>query len=66
MWHGKISPDAWHLRRGCTNWRTHRMIHVAEGTVWQVETRERWLRDLNAQRELVAQDCPGGAIVLGE
>jgi len=38
--------------------QSHRMIHVVECDSWQVEQRVAWLRHLNAQRELIAQDCP--------
>ncbi len=38
--------------------QTHRMIQVAEAQVWQATARHEWLRHLNAQRELLAQDCP--------
>ncbi len=51
--------DAWHLRARVHELaQTHRIVHVVEGNIWQVENRARWLRDLNAQRELIAQDCP--------
>ena len=38
--------------------QSHRMIHLVECDSWQVEQRVAWLRHLNAQRELIAQDCP--------
>jgi len=38
--------------------QTQRLIHITECNIWQVAARDAWLRHLNAQRELLARDCP--------